>query len=154
MDTPPFSASPAAASDPDSALVASVADALVSASRLPAPPPMPTLLAAYLPRLTASHHPRVLSLAASNPGLASPDPLLAYRSLVSPPSCLPSLLLLLPALSPDGLHQLLNLPTTAVPVRLHPEKRRRATVGRRVRRGLGKDMSSHHLHLLHIREFC
>uniref|UniRef100_A0A0E0NR37 Uncharacterized protein n=1 Tax=Oryza rufipogon TaxID=4529 RepID=A0A0E0NR37_ORYRU len=103
MDTPPSAAAATATavasdSDCDSALVADVAEALVSASRLPEPPPIPALLALYLPRLAASHHPRVLSLAASHPGLASPDLLLAYRRHLSPPSCLPSLVPLLPVL--------------------------------------------------------
>ncbi|TVU48048.1 hypothetical protein EJB05_07670, partial [Eragrostis curvula] len=112
MDTPTSgAASPAAASgtnsDKDSALVAEVADTLVSASLLRSPPPIDTLLAPYFPRLAASHHPRVLALAASSPALASPEPLLAYRRLVSPPSCLPSLLPLLPVLPYRDLFPLL-----------------------------------------------
>jgi hypothetical protein len=49
-------------SNPESVLITSVAGALLTTFSLPALPPMPTLLAAYLPRLTASHHQRVLSL--------------------------------------------------------------------------------------------
>ncbi|CAN6301888.1 unnamed protein product [Urochloa humidicola] len=115
MDTPPSTSAasslPAAAyghgTDPDSALVSAVADALVSSSRLPTPPPMDAVLGPYLPRLTSSHHPRVLALAATNPSLASPHILIAYRRLVSPPSCLASLLPLLPVLPYRNLLPLL-----------------------------------------------
>jgi len=68
---------------------------------------MDTLLAPYLPRLAPSHHPQVITLAAANPALASPHTLLAYLRLVSPPSCLPSLLPLLPMLPYRNLLPLL-----------------------------------------------